>query len=257
MKKPSSRIGINLYSVRDHCKTVDDLDRTLALLRSLGYLNVQVSGVSLEAPRIRELLDKNGLSCCGCHDSLNDLTDNLDSVIKKMRVLGCAFTALGYPGEKYFNPTGVARLPGILEGIGAKLRSEGLEFGYHNHSAEFEKFGEKTMFQTIYDNTSRQNLKAEIDTYWVQNGGGDPAEWILKLKGRIEAVHCKDYTILDRTPVFCEVGEGNLAWSRILKACGKAGVKWYIVEQDNPFKSRDIFESLGISIGNLKRMGLK
>jgi sugar phosphate isomerase/epimerase len=257
MKKPSSRIAMNLYSVRDHCKTLDDLDRSFARLKSLGYLNIQISGVSYNAAQIRELLDKNGLSCCACHDNLNDLTNSLDTVIKNMRILGCTFTALGYPGEEYFKADGASRLPGILESIGSKLRAEGLEFGYHNHSAEFEKFGDKTMLEMIYDNTSRKNVKAEIDTYWVHHGGGDPAQWILKLKDRIPAVHLKDYAILDRTPVFCEVGEGNLDWNRILTACRKAGVEWYIVEQDNPFKDRDIFESLGRSHGNLKKMGLK
>jgi sugar phosphate isomerase/epimerase len=52
-----------------------------------------------------------------------------------------------------------------------------------------------------------------------------------------------------------EVGEGNLNWPRILDAAKKAGVEWYIVEQD--ICERDPFDSLKISLENLKAMGIK
>jgi hypothetical protein len=40
----------------------------------------------------------------------------------------------------------------------------------------------------------------------------------------------------------------------IIKACREAGVLWYIVEQD--ICQRDPFESLAISLRNLKKMGV-
>jgi sugar phosphate isomerase/epimerase len=57
------------------------------------------------------------------------------------------------------------------------------------------------------------------------------------------------------TPIMAEVGEGNLNWEAILAACREAGVLWYIVEQD--VCQRDPFESLGISLRNLRSMGLQ
>ena len=57
-----------------------------------------------------------------------------------------------------------------------------------------------------------------------------------------------------RTQLFAEVGEGNLNWPAILDACKEAGTEWYIVEQDTC--QRDPFESLGISLRNLKEMGI-
>ena len=94
----------------------------------------------------------------------------------------------------------------------------------------------------------------EIDTYWIQHGGGDPASWIRKLKGRLPLVHLKDMGISKGKQVMTEVGEGNLNWQEILSACKDAGLIWYIVEQD--ICQRDPFESLGISLRNLKGMGL-
>jgi sugar phosphate isomerase/epimerase len=52
-----------------------------------------------------------------------------------------------------------------------------------------------------------------------------------------------------------EVGEGNLNWPEIIEACRHAGVEYYAVEQDTC--CRDPFESLAISLRNLKAMGLE
>jgi sugar phosphate isomerase/epimerase len=94
-----------------------------------------------------------------------------------------------------------------------------------------------------------------LDTYWVQHGGGDPAAWILKLKGRMPVIHLKDMVIADKQQTMAEVGEGNLNWPAILSACQEAGVEWYAVEQD--ICRRNPFESLAISYRNLKAMGLE
>ena len=60
-----------------------------------------------------------------------------------------------------------------------------------------------------------QNIfNSELDTYWIQHGGGDPAAWIRKLKGRADIIHLKDMAMDGRTQLFAEVGEGNLNWAR-------------------------------------------
>ena len=58
----------------------------------------------------------------------------------------------------------------------------------------------------------------------------------------------------DRTQFMAEVGEGNLNWPAIVKSCKAAGVEWYLVEQDTCY--RDPFESVAISLRNMKAMGL-
>ncbi len=72
------------------------------------------------------------------------------------------------------------------------------------------------------------------------------------MKGRIPLVHFKDMGISGGKQVMTEVGEGNLNWDAILEACKSSGVLWYIVEQDTC--QRDPFESLAISLRNLKNM---
>jgi sugar phosphate isomerase/epimerase len=60
---------------------------------------------------------------------------------------------------------------------------------------------------------------------------------------------------LDRTQYMAEVGEGNLNWQAILPAAKEAGVEHILVEQDICY--RDPFDSLELSLKNLKAMGVE
>ena len=111
--------------------------------------------------------------------------------------------------------------------------------------------------EEFYRLTDPEFVKAEIDTYWIARGGQDPAKWIYKVKGRMPVVHFKDFALIGKDAHECEVGSGNLDWKDIIKACKKTKVRWYVVEQDNPFKDRNIFDSLTESYENLRRFGVK
>ena len=69
----------------------------------------------------------------------------------------------------------------------------------------------------------------------------------------MKVVHFQDRTVdNERKQLFAEVGEGNLNWPPIIKACEDIGVEWYAVEQD--ICQRDPFESLSISFNNMLKM---
>ena len=148
----------------------------------------------------------------------------------------------------------------LFDRTGEKLHAAGLTFSYHNHSFEFVRFGDRSALELIYDETDPRFVQAEIDTYWVQHGGGDPAAWILRMKDRMPVVHIKDMVITlddEAKPqhTMAEIGEGNLNWPGIFSALKEANVEWYAVEQD--ITPGDPFDSLTISYQNLKAMGLK
>jgi sugar phosphate isomerase/epimerase len=127
-----------------------------------------------------------------------------------------------------------------------------MDFSYHNHNHELVRYNGKTWLARLYENVSPQVLKAEIDTYWIQAGGGDPAEWIRRCAGREPLLHLKDMSITSKREVrMAEIGEGNLNWPAIIKAAKEGGVEWYLVEQDTCY-GRDPFESLAISFQFLK-----
>ncbi|MDD3153500.1 MAG: sugar phosphate isomerase/epimerase [Victivallaceae bacterium] len=261
MKIPASQIAVTLYNLRDYCQTESDLDRTLAKVRAIGYEAVQVSAVPLEAAVIKRALDKNGLFCCATHEGLGALEQDTEAVLDKLDVLECDFSALGAPPVEYrASVEGLDKLCSIMNRAGEAFAKRGKVLGYHNHQFEFQRLPgrRETAFEYFYDHTDPHLVESELDVHWVTRGGGSPAAWIEKLGNRLhKVIHFKDFTILDgETPVYCEVGEGNLDWPGILAACRKVGVRFYSIEQDMPFKDRDIFDSIAISFANLRKLGV-
>jgi sugar phosphate isomerase/epimerase len=117
-----------------------------------------------------------------------------------------------------------------------------------------KRFEGKTWLAQLYDQASPDILKAEIDTYWIQAGGGDPAWWVERCAGREPLLHVKDMAVgPDREQRMAEIGEGNLNWPTILAAARAGGVEWVLVEQDTCY-GRDPFESLEISYKNLEKL---
>jgi sugar phosphate isomerase/epimerase len=256
---PRTQIAAQLYTLRDFIKTPDDIARSMERVRALGYEAVQISGMGPIAPGdCRKIMDDNGLEVAATHISFEQMRDETERVIEEHQILGCKYPAIGgLPGEyREDGAEGYARFAREATEVARKLAEGGLTFGYHNHSFELEKFGARTGLQILYEDSDPTYVTGEIDTYWVQHGGGDPAYWIRKLKGRMFLVHFKDMCMVRGEQRYAEVGEGNLNWPNILEACKCTGVEWYIVEQDLCYE-RDPFDSLKLSLDNMRAWGLK
>ncbi len=251
-------LAAQLYTVRQFTQTASDFATAMRKVREIGYRAVQISAIGPIPPAaVKAILDREGLAVCNTHTGAERLWSDLPAVIAEHRLWNCRHVAIGSMPEEYHRSgeEGFRRFAQEASAIGRALADAGLTFSYHNHSFEFERFGRRTGLDIIYDESDPRHLQAEIDTYWVQHGGGDPAAWVRKVKGRMPVVHLKDMVILRGEQAMAEIGEGNLNWPAILEACREAGVEWYAVEQDTC--QRDPFESLAISYRNLKEMGLQ
>lgn len=250
------RIAAQLYTVRDHCKAPADIADSLRKVRSMGYRSVQVSGLGPVDPMdLRHMLDGEGLTCCVCHEPPEEVLAEPERIADKMRTLGCLHIAYGFPKNRDITtPEGVKSLCAALNKAGKVYAKSGIAFSYHNHAIEFQKVGRKTVLAQIYERTDPALLASELDTYWVQAGGGDPLEWVKNLKGRLPLLHMKDYGV-DATgkPRMEEIGCGNLDWARIVPAALQSGCCWFIVEQDSQWEGDDPFRSLKMSFDWLKR----
>lgn len=256
MAKPI--LAAQLYTIRAHTQTAADFAASMQKIRQIGYTSVQVSAIGPIAPaEVKQILDDNGLTVCITHIGFPRLQNDLDAVIEEHHLWKCKNVAVGSMPNEYREggEDAYRRFTAEASAIGEKLHAAGLTFSYHNHSFEFVRFGHRTGLDLIYDESDPRYLQAEIDTYWVQHGGADPAAWIRKVSNRMPVVHLKDMVIRNNQQVMAEVGEGNLNWPAILDACRDAQVEWYAVEQD--ICPGDPFESLAISYRNLRAMGLE
>jgi sugar phosphate isomerase/epimerase len=250
-------LAAQLYTVRRFTQTAEGLATSLKKVRAMGYTAVQISGIGpIPDAEVKPMLDDVGLTVCNTHVRAAWPWHDLDPIIAQHHLWKCQHVAVGsMPQEYRVSEEGFRRFAAEANEIGERLGQAGLTLSYHNHSFEFVHFGKRTGLDLIYQETDPRYLKAELDTYWIQHGGGDPAAWIRKFSNRMPVVHFKDMVICNGQPTMAEVGEGNLNWPAILQACREAEVEWYAVEQDEC--QRDPFESLKISYDNLKAMGLQ
>jgi len=249
-----SNVAIQLYTLRDFCKTVPDLVQTAEKVKKIGYQAVQASGIGVTPSEAKKVFADAGLIVCATHESSDLILKNPEEACERLHQIGTKHTAYPYPGGVDFaDETSVRNLAKQLEAAGKVMTKHGCILSYHNHAIEFTRFGNSTVLDFIYESTDPAYLKAELDTYWVQNGGGDPAAWLDKLSGRSPLLHLKDYTVgTDHKPIYTEVGRGNLDWKRILTSAEKAGTEWLIVEQDTC--PGDPFDSIKLSYDYLAKL---
>lgn len=247
------RIGAQLYTVRDFCKTKEALEETLAKIADIGYKVVQISGIGpIPAEDVKECCDKYGLEIACTHRSFDDYKNNAAEMIKYHQTLKTKVAGLGFmPKELRCDKATLLDTISKMNEFYDIMAAEGLTFAYHNHAFEFSRLDGKYVMDYFIE---KGKFKFIVDTYWLAFAGIDPAEFIEKLGDRVAEIHFKDLAMhSDNTQVMAEIGAGNLDWDKIIPACGKAA--FALVEQD--VCERDPFESLKMSYDFLVKKGFE
>lgn len=228
---PSYPFALQLYSVRDYLER-NPRDGFVRVQKS-GYTHVELAGnYDLSPLQLKILLEASGLIPISVHLPYGDIIGDTKAVIEQAHTLGVSYVAVPWLGPEVC-PDRDAWLTAIdcMNNAGAALAGENLSLCYHNHAHEFERIGNETIFDLIFNNSSPDNLKAELDLGWAVVGKADVDDILKRFNGRVPLVHVKDFKGID-PPDFAELGKGVINWDRILPAAQQAGTKWFIVEQD-------------------------
>ncbi len=224
-------IGAQMYTVRDTCRTLDGFAQTLRRIADIGYRTVQVSGTCpFEAGWLRDRLKETGLRCVLTHTPKERLTGDTENVIREHDVFGCRYIGLGYwsfePGSEMTYDAFMAVYPAVAR----TLRAGGKYMMYHNHDGEFRRLDGRVILDLLAENVPAEDMGFTPDTFWIQAGGGDPAAWIRKLRGRVPCIHLKDFAYGRKMAV---LGEGNINFDRVFTEAEAAGCEYMLVEQDD------------------------
>jgi sugar phosphate isomerase/epimerase len=226
-----NQIVAQLYSVKKYTQTPEDVEKTLNRIRSIGYNAVQVSGFGPIDPKyLKELADKAGVKIVATHISYDRLLNDFDALVKDHKTWECEYVGIGGMPSKYRkSKEGFITFAKEASEIGKRLAENGLNFIYHNHYFEFQKFDGVLGYEVLLNESDPRYFGFEIDTYWLHTGGASIVDWIKKVKGRMDVIHLKDMIIKNDEQTDAAIGEGNFNWKKILKTCKETGVKWYCV----------------------------
>ena len=234
-----NKIGLQLFSVRDHFNTEEEARATFKKLNELGYSEAQTAGCyGFDYAKFREMANDNGIEIIGTHDDLEMMRKNIDAVIENHKKLGTTNVGVGGCGVVDKDVEKVKRFIEDANKISKRLAKEGMKFTYHNHSEEFVKMANGKSMMEMFLEELEDNITFVFDTYWAQYAGCDVCSWIEKLSGRIDIIHLKDMKVVIENaepvhPVITEVGCGNMDFPKIIETAERCGVKYFCVEQDN------------------------
>ena len=266
-------VAIQLYSVRADAK--QNLYATLKQIKALGYEGVEFAGLYGHTPEeVRDMCADIGLVPISAHVPYQDMVADPEGVLSQYATIGCKYVAVPYLTEEY--RPGTEKFPEVVKNVamlGAVAKKLGMQLLYHNHDFEFLKLDGKYALDVLYEEVSADLLQTELDMCWVNVGGENPAEYLLKYKGRSPVVHLKDFSgkknenmyeligIEKKAPTrpegfeFRPVGYGLQDMPNVLAAAVDAGAKWVVVEQDRPSLGKTPLECAEMSRKYLATLG--
>jgi len=234
-----AKIALQLYTVRDQIK--DNIADTLHKIAAIGFQSVETAfwPDKISVKQAGKYLKDAGLSVSSAHVEL-PVGDKKNAMLEIAETFNCKKMIWhGWPEDKrYSSLDGTKELVNIYNEANHFAKSNGLQFGLHNHWWEYRnKVDGKFVYEVLRESVE-PDIFFEIDTYWVKVAGHDPAEIVAKFGKRAPLLHIKDGPARwtdslpsDRPEAMTAVGQGTQNFPAIVKAAN-GNTEWMVVEMD-------------------------
>ena len=258
------KIGLQLYTLRE--SVAKDLPGVLSQIAKAGYSELEMFGLSAEnkffgyaVKETAELLKQNNLTSPSGHYMPekflfnNGNGDDVKNLCDVANQLGSSYLIIPWMSEEKRDT--IDKYKALAERInkaGEMCKSANLQLAYHNHDFEFKDFNGEHGYDILLKNTDSNLVKMEMDIYWVVRAGYDPIALFKSNPGRFHLWHVKDMNKNDKTQN-TEVGNGSIDFKTIFANAKLAGVKHYLVEQENNYVP-DFFGSIASSNKAVKKL---
>lgn len=241
MLKP--QLALQLYTLRD--ALANDFAGTLDRVAGLGFNSVETAffpaNVTIRAAA--SAIRHAGLTVSSAHCEI-PLGDQKKSVLEMADLFETDLIIWhGWPQDpKYQTVDGIHRLAQMYNEANEVCVTANKRFGIHNHWWEFQVTEGLRPYKILGDEMDPA-IFFELDTYWAQTAGVDPAVVITEMGDRVPLLHVKDgpATIGDN---MVALGQGTMDFKAILEAAS-GHVKWLIIELDRC--ETDMFEAVAHS----------
>lgn len=254
--------GLQLYTLRDQLPK--DVKGVIPKVAKAGYKEVETFGYDmktgywgLHTKDFGKLLKDNGLTTPSGHYGIDSYfgkgdTSELKTYIDVAKTLGQTYVVIPSLNGDFIKTVDECKAVAEKMNKAAEIcKASGLKLGYHNHNFEWKPLkGGGTFYDTILKETDPELVHMEMDIFWVVRAGQNPVEIFAKHPGRFALVHVKDRD-KHNPDINTEVGKGSIDFKTIIPKAKAAGVKHFIMEQEN-FTNIDPYVSITESCTYMK-----
>jgi len=227
--------GIQLWSVRDDL--AKDPKGVLSQLGSYGYKQIEsfegAKGIfwGMTNKEFKAEMDKHGMKIISSHCDINK---DFEKKAAEAAEIGMKYLICPYKGPQK-DIDAFKKFADEFNQKGEICKKNGIRFAYHNHDYSFVNMNGEMGQDVMMKNTDPKLVDFEMDMYWVVAAGQDIEAWLNKYPKRWRLCHVKDRkkgaTDAEKDASVV-IGTGSIDYPKILKTAKKAGVEYYIVEQE-------------------------
>ena len=196
------------------------------------------------------------------------LDTDYDSIVRHARTIGAEYIRANMmPRSMRNGRDSFLRLLDKMNGYARRLHEEGFKYYFHTHHFEFSRYDGEYWFDLLLNNTDPDYVGIELDVHWAHRGGVDELAMTERIRNRCELYHIKDLRISNQRTIkpaigmdrfsniqYAEIGEGNLDFTSIIPKAVDCGAKYFVIEQDETYE-RNSFDSVALSVANIRKMG--
>lgn len=223
-----SKFGLQLYSLRDDLPK--DPKGILKQVALFGYKQIESyegsKGIfwGMKNTEFKKYLDGLGMQIVSSHCNWKQ---DFEQKAAEAAAIGMKYLMCPYLGPQK-TLDGFKEAADAFNKCGAICRKNGLRFAYHNHDYSFKQQDGQFPQDVMMKGTDPALVDFEMDIYWVVRAGQDPVAWFKKYPDRFRLGHVKD----GKGGETVTLGKGTIDFPAILKQAGKAGMQYFIVEQE-------------------------
>ena len=220
-------IALQLYSVRE--AMAKNFRTTVTRVAEMGYVGVEIAGFPGASPEeASDLFADLGLEICSMHTQL-PIGKQKNLVIEMAEEMEVTRVISSTGRDSFASLDSVKELCDRWNQAHEIAVEFDLELGLHNHWWEFTEVEGRCGFDLLIERLD-PGIFFQVDTYWVNTGGGDSVDVVERLAERAPLLHIKDGPC-DPQADMTAVGEGKMDFPPII-AAGQATTEWLIVELD-------------------------
>jgi sugar phosphate isomerase/epimerase len=231
--KKLSRIGLELYSVRDDMKR--DPERTLAAVRAMGYVDVELlwsmGNFNRTTEQVKASLNREGLRAPSAHIDPKTILDGWEKSLETAKTLGHSYLIVPSLPDDAKKSLDVWRTwADRFNKAGEAARKAGIWLAFHNEPDHMPLIDGKVPYDVLIERTDPSLVRLQLDVGNMVMGGGDPMQYLTRYRDRYWSFHLKD-VVPDRSRD-TELGTGNVNLRQLLAAIPDTDHKPCYVEQE-------------------------